>query len=348
MRLNLNKVYFILLCLVVTSCHAQPLLDDDSAVCVAFYNVENLFDTENDKRINDEEYMPQSKKQWDKIKYQNKLDNLSIVLYDLGTKDVLSGAALIGLAEIENEKVLKDLVEQDTLKPRNYQYVHFDSPDKRGIDVALLYNPSKFSVLNSEKVHVNGFKKGGEKLYTRDILKVQGLLGKDTVYVFVNHWPSRRGGAEETKYLRKIAALALKAQTDKLFKENPKAKVILMGDFNDNPGDESLSVHLGTTKNQETVKGNEFYNPYFLLKRNGTGTTPYRGDWFMFDQVLFSRNLVQADSGYNYLKSGIFNESYLYQQGGKYDGYILRTYAGGKYLNGFSDHLPVYAILRKR
>lgn len=336
------------LMLLLPSCSAQPLLDDDSAVCVAFYNVENLFDTQDDKKINDNEFLPHSKKKWDKDRYNNKLHNLAVVLSDLGTQDVASGASIIGLAEIENERVLKDLIAQDTLQNKNLKYVHYNSPDKRGIDVALLYNAHKFAVLNSERVSVNGFKKGGDKLFTRDILMVEGILGSDTVFVLVNHWPSRRGGAEESKYLRKIVAVTLKNKTESIKKKHPNAKIILMGDFNDNPNDESLVKHLGTTKDPSAVKGNTFYNPFYNMKKKGVGTTPYRGDWFMFDQILFSRNLVQDTVGFTYLKSVIFTGKYLYQKGGKYDGYILRTFAGGNYLNGYSDHLPVYCILKKQ
>ena len=346
----MNKSYFyiaLLLSLLGNSCSSQPILDDDSAVCIAFYNVENLFDTKDDKKVNDNQYLPKSKIEWDEEKYQNKLKNLSQVLFDIGRKEVASGASLIGLAEIENEQVLKDLIVKDSLANRGLKYVHYNSPDKRGIDVALLYNPKKFYVLEKESVPLNGFKKDGKKLYSRDILKVKGVLGTDTVWVFVNHWPSRRAGKEKTAYLRKIAAVALKAQTEKIRKLNPKAKIIVMGDFNDTPEDASIKTHLQTSKKSETVKGNEFYNPFEVMTKNGVGTTPYRGDWFMFDQILFSRELVQTSPGYKYASSNIFTAPYLYQHGGKYDGYILRTFAGGNYLNGYSDHLPVYSILKK-
>ncbi len=346
----MNKNYFyiaILLSFLGNSCSSQPLLDDDSAVCIAFYNVENLFDTKDDKKINDNEYLPTSKLNWDEEKYQNKLKNLSQVLFDIGTDDVASGASLIGLAEIENERVLKDLITTDSLKSRGLKYVHFNSPDKRGIDVALLYNPKKFFVLDKKSFPLNGLKKNGKKLYSRDILMVKGILGKDTVWVFVNHWPSRIKGKEATEYLRKIAALALNAQTEKIRKSNPKAKIVVMGDFNDTPEDKSVKKHLHTSKKKEAVRGNEFYNPFHVMTKNGKGTTPYRGDWYLFDQVLFSRELVQSSPGYKYFSSAIYSKPYLYQQGGKYDGYILRTFAGGNYLNGYSDHLPVYSILSK-
>jgi len=316
---------------------------------VGFYNLENLFDTVDNPRINDEEFLPNSPRQYNTRIYFDKLSRLSDVISQIGTDVNPDGVALLGVAEVENDTVLNDLIRTPKLKERKLKIVHYDSPDARGVDVGLLYNPKYFSVLSSAPLYVK--LPGGAKdaFHTRDVLYVKGLLDGDTTHVFVNHWPSRSGGAERSMPGRMAAAQVVKNRVDSLNALNPQAKIIIMGDLNDDPIDPSITKVLGAVGKVEKVQGNSLFNPWVEMYRRGIGTSPYQDAWGLFDQVIISGGMLnKEDTGYHFHKAVIFNKDFLVQKTGKWRNYSKRTWDGITYNYGYSDHFPVYIMLLKK
>jgi hypothetical protein len=312
---------------------------------VAFYNLENLFDTLDDpKNWGDNEFLPTGPYNYTGKVYKEKLDNLSHILSLLGTKYTPDGAAIIGTAEIENDRVLQDLVAQPALKGR-YQFVHFESPDSRGIDVAMLYNPKYFKVLNARALYVDiskvGKIKGG---HTRDVLYVEGILAGDTVHVFVNHWPSRRGGETASAPLRAIAASVSKKVIDSLMAKNPHTRVILMGDLNDDPVSPSVAKVLGAKGDMEKVKTTGMYNPWMKYYKNGYGTLGYNDSWNLFDQIVISGAFLKKnntdENHWVFYQSEVFKREYMIESFGRYKGYPKRSFSNNQWNNGYSDHFP--------
>lgn len=321
---------------------------DYKVACVGFYNFENLFDTEDDPDIRDEEFTPEGEKAWDQSKYEEKLDNLAKVVAQVGADLTPDGLALLGVAEIENRKVLEDFAQRAAVKSRNYQVVHFDSPDKRGIDVALLYQAKYFEVTES-KAHTLDLKRDGKRVYTRDVLQVSGIFDGELVHVLVNHWPSRRGGEEASAPLRNAAAQLCKDIIAGIKKEDPKAKVIIMGDLNDDPVSPSVKKILAAKKNKNKVKKNGYFNPMYQYYKKGLGTLAYRDAWSLFDQIILSKPLLnERQEGYFFYKAGIFRKPWLLQTSGQYKGYPKRAFVGSEWKDGYSDHLPVYVYLLKK
>lgn len=312
---------------------------------IGFYNVENLFDTINNDDVRDGEYTLDGSKEWSRLRYENKLNNMARVLNELGTEHNKKGLAAVGLCEVENSGVLEDLVQTGKLAKRKWSIVHGDSPDKRGIDNALLYNPKMFEVLSYD-YHNAGVFRDGERVFTRDILLVQGVLGKaDTVFILVNHWPSRYGGQEKSDPLRKQAAATNRRLVDSLLQRQPDAEILVMGDLNDDPKDESVKVVLGTTPVMNEA-GSMLYNPFELIHEGDEGSLKYRGEWNLFDQIILSKGALNAGK-WVYYKAEVYNRCYLLQQKGKYSGNPHRTFGGKTYLNGYSDHLPVMVVFKK-
>ena len=312
--------------------------------CIAFYNLENLFDTINQSN-NDEEFLPNGAIKWNTIKYNSKLKNMSNAISQLGLDYSQLGAALIGVSEIENRMVLEDLVKQPAISKRGYEIVHYDSPDFRGVDVGLLYNPKLFIVTNSKSYRLNStlFRSP-----TRDQLMVSGYLQGEKIHVIVNHWPSRSGGEEASRPRRNAAAALTRSIADSLFNTDPKAKIIIMGDLNDDPFNESCATILGAKKNSEDVKTGDLYNVFWKTLESGSGTLSYNDQWNLFDQIIISNELINGDkSKLKFWKSEIFYRPFLIQQEGRYKGTPLRTHSGGVWLNGYSDHLPSMIYLVK-
>ena len=320
-----------------------------SVYAVGFYNQENLFDTCHDEGKNDYEYLPN--KGWNGMKYTNKLRNMSKALADMGT-DVLPnvGCAFIGLSEVENHTVLDALVDQTPLKARGMKYVHVEGADRRGIDCALLYNPSLFSVKNVKLLpYVQELAKDSA-FFTRGFLTVRGEMAGDDVAVIVCHWPSRFSGS----FYRESAARQVKVIKDSLLNVNRGMKIFVMGDMNDDPVNKSMHVYLQAKPEISQVGSDDMYNPWYnVLAKEGKGTLFYNGNWNLFDQIVITPNLLNKDakhkdySSLKYWKSQIFRRDYLIQQEGQYKGAPLRTTAGGRWLNGYSDHLPVVMYLVK-
>lgn len=306
---------------------------------IGFYNVENLFDTIDDPKTFDDDFTSDGKKKWTYKRYKIKVKKLGSVISQLGMNRSKYPPAIVGLVEVENAKVVADLVNSSNLKKHHYGFVHHDSPDERGIDVALLYNKRVFEFLDSETFPVHLKNDEGNRDYTRDILKVSGNLHGELVYILVNHWSSRREGASETEHKRVTAAKTARNIIEQIKVKNSDAKIIVMGDFNDDP----------TSTSVKTLVSNDFINPMeSILNPNKTGTLTYDGKWNLFDQILFSKNFLEKKEGKLYFKHAeVFNKEWLKIFKGKLKGSPFRTYIGPWYQGGFSDHFPVYAFLKK-
>jgi predicted extracellular nuclease len=340
---NLSAFRTILIVILFTfSCRGNAQKDIVHHAVVAFYNLENLFDTIDDPAIDDAEFLPDGANKWTTERYNAKLSNMARAIAEIGSDMVTGGPVIIGLAEVENLGVIQDLVHTSPLKELGYQIVHYDSPDERGIDVALLYKPSHFEVINSTS---NRLVISGEPdFYTRNQLVVSGKLDGEQINVIVNHWPSRRSGPE----YRAEAAKLCRHLSDSITGKYKNAKNIIMGDLNDDPADSSVLVVLGAKGIRETVKKGDLFNPMWQLHHDGNGSLTYKGNWNLFDQLIVSEPLISAKGkGWKYDKAAICKSKYLFEQDGKYAGNPLRTFVGSKYLGGYSDHLPTFLILKK-
>lgn len=315
---------------------------------IGFYNLENLFDTQHDEGKNDYEYLPDGANKWTDLKYRHKLKNMAQVLYELGTDRLRTGCAIIGVSEVENARCLRDLCAQEQLARRGMRFVHIEGPDQRGVDCGLLYNP-RFFTPAKQWLQPYVLKKDVNERPTRGFLTVQGVLAGDSVTVIVCHWPSRFGGSP----LREWAGEQVRAEKDSIYKANPRMKIFIMGDMNDDPFSPSMAKSLGARRKMEDVKAGELFNPWWQILLDGHGTLKYDGKWNLFDQIVMSQNCldIKKTKEYNSLtfyKADIFIRDYLFQDGGKYKGNPKRTHAGGVWLDGYSDHLPVVTYYVKK
>ncbi len=312
---------------------------------VAFYNLENLYDTIDDPITDDKEFLPDGIQNWNTAKFNLKIEHMSEAISKIGQEVVPGGPAIIGLSEIENRGVLEALINSDNLKSKNYGIVHYNSPDRRGVDVGLLYKKSRFTVEGSMSIPL---RTSDTSFRTRDQLLVWGKLDGEEIYFLVNHWPSRRGGEQGSAPKRKAAAELARHTVDSLMKINPNVKIIIMGDLNDNPNNASITKYLKAKGKPEEVVAGDLYSPMIKLYRDGIGSYAYRDSWDLFDQIIISFALMGTDySSFRLMKTKIFNEAFLKQKTGTFTGYPWRTAAGGQYLGGYSDHFPVYGILGK-
>lgn len=313
-------------------------------VSVAFYNLENLFDTIQASPF-DNEFIPNGAMHWNGLKYRAKLKNMAYAISQLGLETTPRGAAIVGISEIENRAVLEDLVKEPVIANRSYEIVHYESPDRRGIDVALLYNPRDFIVTSSKAYPLIS----SDTAYkTRDQLLVSGYLLNEKVHVIVNHWPSRYGGEVASSPRRVEAAKLTKHIADSLYSTDAEAKIIIMGDLNDDPHNESTAVYLNAKKNMDDVPENGLYNPMWRIHAGGTGSLAYNNQWNLFDQIIISKPLISKDkSKLSFWKAEVFNRKFLIQQEGTNKGQPLRTHGSGVWLNGYSDHLPTLIYLVK-
>jgi len=314
--------------------------------CIGFYNVENLFDIYDDPLTNDAEYLPNGANAWDSTKYANKLLNLSKVISDMASDLSPDGIAVLGVAEIENRLVLEDLVATPKLKDRNYKIVHYDSPDRRGVDVGLIYQEKYFKVKNSASYRL--VFENDPNYFTRDQLIVTGDMDGEDVSIIVAHWPSRRGGQKASEPNRIQAAQLGRKIIDSLLNDNPAAKIILMGDLNDDPINKSVAEYIRAKGKVEKMTSGDMYNVMYDHYKSGNGTLAWNDAWNLFDQIIVSESFVNKDTtSYIFHKSFVYKKDYIIQQEGNYAGYPLRTHAGGVYLNGYSDHFPVYMVIKK-
>jgi hypothetical protein len=317
---------------------------------VAFYNVENLFSLEDDEFTVYHDRTPRADAYYTRPVYEAKLKNLARVISEVGADVTGTTPAIVGLCEVENREVLEDLVNQDALRSSDYGIVHYNSPDRRGIDVALLYKKGVFVPTNSQNRELVIFRDNdpNQRRYTRDQLVVSGLLDGDMIHFIVHHWPARSGGEARSRPHRIQAAELNKKIIDSLHAIDPYAKIINMGDFNDDPTSYSIKNVLKPKSKREDVNIMELFNPMEDMHRRGLGTLAWRDGWNLFDQIIISAGLLSRDfSTYQFFRAGIYNPPYLANPRGRYKGYPYRSYADGGFTGGYSDHFPVYALLIK-
>ncbi len=313
--------------------------------CIAFYNVENLFDTIDSPDTDDLEFTPHGSNLYNTHVYYDKLSNLSKVISEIATDYSPDGAAILGVSEIENRTVLEDLIKQPKLANRGYKILHKDSWDGRGVDVGFLYQPKYFTPDTVFFVPLQTNGTGDSARYSRDILFAVGRLNGEKIVLTVNHWPSRRGGEQTTAHLRNRAAMINRRVLDSLSQNFHIEKAVVMGDLNDDPINDSVHKYLRTGRSLNKLNVKEMYNPMEDFYRKGLGTTAYQDAWSLFDQIILSQPLALDTKGFRFYKAGVYNPSYMTQKTGTFKGYPLRTYADGAYAGGYSDHFPVYVLL---
>ena len=306
---------------------------------IAFYNLENLFDAVDDTLTYDNDFLAAAVKKWTPKRYRDKLEKLGFAISNIGRKETGKHPALVGLAEVENAKVIADLLASKHLKEYNYNYVHYNSPDERGIDVALIYDTDAFEVLHSETFAVALFDNAGLPDYTRDILLVSGLLDGEPIHVIVNHWSSRREGEKETAHKRMALSHRVGEIISLLRSQDKAAKIMVIGDFNDDPHSPSI---------KQLVNNYNLFNPMETLRSYNRGTTKHHWQWHLFDQILISTNFFKTSSRlFEFRSADIFDADFLKLPKGKYKGVPFRTYVGKRYQGGYSDHFPVYVIFKR-
>lgn len=305
---------------------------------IAFYNLENLFDALSDKNTLDLDFTPNGSKKWTANRYKRKLNNLAATIFKIGQTSAERPPTLVGIAEVEKGSIVRELLETAPLKEYNYDYVHYDSPDERGLDTALIYNKDNFKLIRSLPIPLIVHDSNGVRDSTRDILYVHGLLNGELIHIFVNHWPSRRNGNHKSDYKRIQAANTLISYMDLIGEKFKDPKYIVMGDFNDGPASASVQALIGTDK---------LHNPMQTLRSPTRGSVNYRRSWNLFDQIMVSHNFFNCRKGtHSYSHADIFDEVFLMESKGRYRGRPFRTYIGEKYRGGFSDHFPVYVQLK--
>lgn len=312
---------------------------------IGFYNVENLFDTIDDPNINDEQFLPNGDNRWDSQRYEAKLQSLSKVISELAKLD--GGLVVLGVSEIENEQVLLDLAATELLKPYHLSVCHHESPDRRGVDVAFFYDASRFKILGTKAFPT--IVPNNPDFITRDQWLMTGVLdGTDTLDIVANHWPSKAGGEQRSLPGRMAAGQLGRYIADSVLHSRPNAKFIYMGDLNDNPTSKCIMTEMGTKTKPEKLTQYDLYNPMWKLFRDGLGSYAYRDSWEMLDNIIISGALVNARPGtYKFRSAHIFRRDFMFTKTGSYVDYPYRTFAGGNYQGGYSDHLPVYIVLTK-
>ena len=304
---------------------------------IGFYNLENFFDTYDDPKTADDAFTPKGIMHWIKKRFQRKSKKISFTIQQIGIKETGMPPIIVGLAEIENKRVLKNIVKHRFLKPFQYDFIHFESGDRRGIDVALLYRKNLVEILDTQAHPVILYNDKGEAYKSRDILYVKMKLFDDVWHLFVNHWPGRGEGELESDFKRYEASEKLSELIDYIYYEQQEAKFVVMGDFNTNPDDKHIL---------EIVNRRHLLHPAVDLYKHHKGSLVHKGDWYLFDQIMFSQNF-QSGSGVVFEALKIFNPDFLKVWHGKNKNQPFRTYKGRRYQGGFSDHFPVYAILKK-
>lgn len=337
-----GKIYMLNFLFIIYLGRTQAQ-ENTNLLSVAFWNVENLFDTQNDSIVLDDDHTPDGSYHWTNKRYRKKIKQLSSIINQMDQIQKTS-PDIIGLCEVENLEVLMDLNEK--IDTNSYEIIHKNSPDRRGIDVALMYNSSKVIIQNYHYRSLKLYDSEQRRKYTRDQLLVKALALGSTIYILVNHWPSRSGGELRSKpYRRKAAELNLKL-IDSIRRIDPDAIVVSMGDFNDNPTSDSFKHTLKTTRFKYLSSYNRLYNPMEILYKKGLGTLAYRGQWHLFDQFYITDNLLHSHS-LRFYKALVIKPKMMITASGFYKGYPKRTFSGNTYLGGYSDHYPIIMYLYK-
>lgn len=328
---------------------------------IGFYNLENLFDIYDDPVKNDSEFLPEGKNKWTQAKYEKKLHNMAKVIRSMADNNK-RWHTILGISEIENRLVIEDLVSQPEIADANYEIVHYDSPDRRGVDVALLYKPDQFTYLDSESIPFDfnsdiDFSDTDTSYFkTRDILMVHGLIAGEHFAFYVAHLPSRVGGKGGN--LRSRGAEIIYNHSREMEAKYPGIKIVAMGDMNDNPTDDSMAKYLHGQERLENVTPTEFYSPYISMLKAGYGSLCYQGVWSIYDLELVNYNLAHAPNGglkiqpvtKNHGKEYygvVFKRPWMTTQKGQYKGYPFRTFSNGAFVGGYSDHYPTYIVIGK-
>ncbi len=349
------------LCIICFSADAQK--KSERTYIVGFYNLENLFDIYDDPVKNDDEFLPDGSNQWTEVKYWKKIANMAKVIKEM-SKENGRYHTLLGVSEIENRLVLEDLVMDSQIAEANYQIIHYDGPDRRGVDVALLYKPEQFTYLESESIpytfsgsSIDFVMSLDEQEYfkTRDILMVRGLIDGEQVAVYVAHLPSRAGDKKGSNQLRDRGGEIMYNHAMKMQEKYPGIKIICMGDMNDNPTDPSMAEYLHGKADVEEVTSTDFFSPFIKLLKDGHGSLAYRGVWSIYDLLLVNDALVHAPEGTLKISAlgkkkyygHIFRKPFMTNQSGQYKDTPYRTFSGGAFIGGYSDHYPTYIVITK-
>lgn len=335
------NLYLLLLSFLLSTCQSQrtTLNSSTNTTRIAFYNVENLFDTVDDPKHADEDFTPEGRQQWTTKRYNKKLDQIGKVI------EVMAFPDLMGLCEIENRKVLTDLTKINRLSDQKYEIVHFDSPDYRGIDVALIYDSKQFKVKDVEPISVDIPESIEPNYTTRDILLVYGIYKKKyPLHIFVNHWPSRRGGLAASEPKRLFAAEQLRKAANRVITDDKDANIIIMGDMNDETDNKSITEVLNVSKLADSPQPQELYNCFSDIDAQQRGSYNYRGNWNMLDQIIVSGNLLD-DDGLKISQPTVFRQDWMTFKHDRFGETPNRTYGGPNYYGGISDHFPVYVDL---
>ena len=350
--INIMKYKFVIITTIVAislSLKAQTFEKNKNYFISAlgFWNVENLYDTLNDQWKNDEDFTPNGPNAWNGSRYRTKIEHLADVISQMATDVTPDGLAILGLCEIENKSVVVDLVNSPKLKKRNYQIVHIEGPDARGVDPSFIYNPAYFRVSKAVSYRVNLVTDSARR--TRDILVVSGSFIGEPLTVLVNHWPSRRGGEMASRPNRNAAAKVARHIIDSITLANPSAKIAVMGDFNDDPINVCIKDVLKTYGNvNKPGKDDELYNPMELYYKDGIGSLAWQDTWNLFDQVILNKPwLPNKFESWQFYAVRIFNKPFLKSDYGNFKGYPFRTYSGSVYTGGYSDHFPVFVVIAK-
>ena len=344
MKEHLRIGHVLLLASLSWSLGAQDKAREYVPAVIGFYNVENLFDTIDSPDTEDAEFLPDGPKKWTTERYRYKLEHMARVISELGTEVHPQGPAVLGLSEVETGGVVEDLVAMPALKDRGYRVAAHEGPDARGVDVAFIYDPERFHFLGQRAFRLRI--PGKEDFRTRDQLMISGVMDGDTVHCIVAHWPSRRGGQKRSEPYRIEAAKLGRSIVDSLLQADPDARVLYMGDLNDDPVDKSVRRHLKTTAQVSLARDGFLFNPMEELYRKGIGTLAWRDTWNLFDQIVLSPGLAGGQGGaWHYYGVKVYNQPYLRQQEGSFAGYPFRSFVGDTFMGGYSDHFPVYVIL---
>jgi endonuclease/exonuclease/phosphatase family metal-dependent hydrolase len=337
----MKATYFILAILLLAGYKNNA--QSPKKVCIAFYNTENLFDTLNDPLKSDDDFTPGGKQQWSSVRFCTKLDNLAKVI---GSMNDSVGPDMLGLCEVENANALDALVKSPLLKKYGYTYILDEGPDERGIDVAFLYKPGSGKKIthSSYVIDTTGLK--GD--HTRNILLVNATLKNGSMlHILVNHWPSRREGQEASEFKRMYVARIARSICDSIMKAEKNAAILLVGDYNDMPDNMSIMGILAARTDSAALKDTDLYDLMYPLMKKGLGSYKYRGEWNMLDQMIVSKSIFDCRGKACYVKGSatIYKKDWMIETDPRYAGSPLRTFAGTKYLGGYSDHFPVLMYL---
>ena len=308
---------------------------------IAFYNVENFYS----KNLEEESFLPGNFSKWKDSRYDIKVDKIAFTIAKIGRLETNELPSIVGLCEVENDTVLQDIIDNNYLKDGNYSTLLYESLDERKINVGLIYRKNHFEVIESSPIRIVFKDQYDVKSYTRDILHVKGKLFDESIHLFIVHLPSKID--KEINQLKRLNIFkSIRKKVNEILLEKKSEKIIIMGDFNDSPTNDDLREELNTRSKQEEINGSELYNPMVGLQSYKRGSMIFKKQWMLFDQQLFSNGFFKKESKLKYVKTDIFDADFLRNSGGKSTGLPFRTFVGGKYFGGYSDHFPVYTILK--